>query len=372
MTCLTDMLVSSKLWRTFALPDSVEIYMQDRPTIKDVAKLAGVSYQTVSKVLNRQAKVRPQTEARIREAVRQLGYQADQAASSLRSGRSRLIGYSGPPRPSNQANPILDRFLQSMLHAAEQAGYYLLCFPHHTGERQVEPYRQLIEARRVDGFIVSGVEYDDPRLQFLLDEGFPFIAFGRSNIGMHFSFVDVDGRAGMHAAVEHLISQGRRRIAALAWPENSRVGQDRMAGYHAALHAAGIAFNSEWVARGEGSVAIGRQSVQTWLTLPHERRPDAIAAFNDDMAIGAMHAIQEAGLTVGVDIAVTGFDDLPMAQYLTPPLTSVRLPVVEIGEQVIEVLVQRLDKNISEVQHVLIEPELVIRQSSTSGATAGN
>jgi len=346
--------------------------MQDRITIKDVAERAGVSYQTVSKVLNHQAKVKPQTEARIRKAAEDLGYQPDQAASSLRSRRSRMIGYSGSPWPANQANPILDQFLQGMLHAAERAGYYLLCFPHHTGERQVEPYRQLIESRRVDGFVVSGVEYDDPRLQFLLDKGFPFVAFGRSNVGMRFSFVDVDGKAGMRKVVEHLVARGKRHIAALSWPDNSRVGQDRMAGYREAMQSAGIDINPDWIARGEGSVTFGHQVMQGWLALPSERRPEAVAAFNDGMAVGAMQAIQENRLAVGVDLAVTGFDDLPMTQYLTPPLTTVRLPVAEIGERVIKMLVNSLENNSAEVQHELVEPELVVRQSSTGEKASGD
>ncbi len=339
--------------------------MTGRVTIKDVAREAGVSYQTVSKVLNHQAKVKPETERSIRQAIERLGYTPHQAASSLRSRRARLIGYSGPPWPLNQANPILDEFLQSMLHAAEAAGYYLLCFPHHSGERQVDPYRRLVDSNRVDGFVLSGVEYDDPRLRYLLDKDFPFVAFGRSNLDMKFSFVDVDGESGMRSVVEHLLSLGRRRIAALAWPETSRVGKDRMSGYRHALQAAGIEVNTEWIARGEGNQAYGRQATQAWLALPGERRPDAVVAFNDAMAVGAMQAIQEAGLRVGVDVAVTGFDDLPMTQFLSPPLTTVHLPVAEIGRQVTEILVGILEGKITKLRHELITPQLVVRHSST-------
>lgn len=338
--------------------------MAGRVTIKDVALEAGVSYQTVSKVLNHQAKVKPETERKIYQAIERLGYTPHQAASSLRSHRTRLIGYSGPTWPPNQSNPILDEFLQSMLPAAEKAGYYLLCFPHRAGEHQVDPYRRLVDSNRVDAFVVSGVEYDDPRLRYLLDKDFPFVAFGRSNLDMKFSFVDVDGESGMRQVVEHLLSLGRRRIAALAWPETSRVGKDRMAGYHLALQAAGIEVNNEWVARGEGSQAFGRQTTQGWLALPSERRPDAVAALNDAMAVGAMQAIRDAGLRVGVDLAVTGFDDLPMTQFLSPPLTTVRLPVAEIGRQVIEILVGILEGKITELRHELVEPQLVVRQSS--------
>jgi DNA-binding LacI/PurR family transcriptional regulator len=145
-----------------------------------------------------------------------------------------------------------------------------------------------------------------------------------------------------------------------------------MAGYREAMQSAGIDINPDWIARGEGSVTFGHQVMQGWLALPSERRPEAVAAFNDGMAVGAMQAIQENRLAVGVDLAVTGFDDLPMTQYLTPPLTTVRLPVAEIGERVIKMLVNSLENNSAEVQHELVEPELVVRQSSTGEKASGD
>ncbi len=339
--------------------------MSRRVTLKQVAARAGVSYQTVSKVINGKAQVSPETEARIWAAIRELGYRPHYIARSLRSQRSRLIGYSWPPSPPDQPNPILDQFLQSMFTSAEEAGYHLLCFPHHYGERQIEAYRELIESARVDGFIVSSVEFDDPRIAFLLEQNVPFVAFGRSNPDWDFPYVDVDGAAGMTGVVEHLLERGHRRIAALAWPETSRVGQNRLEGYFAALSRAGITPLDAWIARGEGRFDFGYQATTHWLDLPAGERPTAIVALNDVMAIGAMRAAQERGLQVGVDIAITGFDDYPLVQYLTPPLTSVRQPIWEIGQRIVSMLVALLEGQPLQEKHVLIQPELIVRASSS-------
>ncbi len=339
--------------------------MGNRVTLKEVSTRAGVSYQTVSKVLNHQVRVGRETEERIRKAAKELGYRPNLIARSLRSQRSHMIGYSWAPTQPDQANPILDHFLQSMVLEAESAGYHLLAFPFRPGAQWTESYRELIETNRVDGFIVSSVEYNDPRILFLLEQNFPFVAFGRSNQEIDFPYVDVDGAAGMGLVVEHLVSLGHTRIAVLNWPDSSRVGQNRMEGILTALAAAGLSLPAEWIARGEGNYQFGYQATLPWLDLPLAKRPTAVIAFNDAMAIGAMHAVQSHGLCVGEDIAVTGFDDAPMAQYLTPSLTTVRQPVWQIGQQVTAMLLAILDGKTLENPHQLVPPRLIVRDSTS-------
>jgi DNA-binding LacI/PurR family transcriptional regulator len=338
--------------------------MAKRVTLKEVAANAGVSYQTVSKVLNRQIQVSKETEERVWQAVQRLGYRPNELARSLRSQRSKLIGYSWEPSPPDQANPILDQFLRSMADAAETSGYHLLTFTHRYGEQWIESYRELIDTNRVDAFVLSSVEYYDPRVLYLKEQGFPFVAFGRSNPEWDFPWVDVDGAAGIRAVVEHLLELGHRRIAALAWPEESRVGQNRLDGYLAAMRAAGIDPPPAWVLRGEGRYAFGSKAAGRLLDQPPEGRPTALVAFNDVMAIGAVHAIQRQGFEVGVDFAVTGFDDSPLVQYLTPPLTTVRQPVWEVGQQLMSILLDQLDGTEPGERCLLLEPRLIIRQSS--------
>ena len=337
--------------------------MNQTPTLKQVAARAGVSYQTVSKVLNGQLKVGAETEGRIQAAVLALGYRPNLIARAMREQRSRMIGYSWAPGPPDQVNNILDAFLSSMVQEAEEAGYHLLPFPYRAGESQVDTYRDLIDTGRVDGFVLSSVNYADPRIAFLLERGFPFVAFGRSNPELDFPFVDVDGAAGLRTVVEHLLANGHTRIAVIAWPFDSRVGSERMDGYEGALRAAGIPARAEWIQRGEGTAEFGRLAALRLLDLPVDLRPSAIVAFNDTAAIGAMQAVRERGLQVGRDIAIIGFDDAPLAQYLDPPLSSVRQPIREAGRACVEMVVALMEGRARGKAQVLLPPQLILRAS---------
>lgn len=339
--------------------------MAKRTTLKDVAKLAGVSYQTVSKVLRGQIQVSPETRKRIEDAVEQLGYRPNVAARSLRTQESRLIGYSWLPSIHNQVNPILERFLQSIVRTAEQFDYHILLFPFRQGEEILDTYRDLIVANRVDGFILSDLDYDDPRIPLLLDLKFPFVAFGRSNPDYEFPFVDVDGRAGIRKATQHLISQGHTKIAMLAWPPRSRAGRARLNGYEEAMNQAGLSIHEAWILRGEGTYEFGYEAANRLLSLPKQIRPTALVTVMDDIAVGALRAVQDAGYIPGRDIAVTGFDDSPAIRYLKPGLTSIHQPVDKVGELVVSMLIQQMKNERVENTHILVEPDLVVRESST-------
>lgn len=342
-------------------------------TLKQVATSAGVSYQTVSKVLNRQIQVSKETEDRIWEAARTLGYRPSFVARSLRTQRAFTLGYSWPPSSPDQENIILDQFLQSMFLAAEERGYYLLCFPYHSDmKNHLAAYRELIETRRVDGFILSSVEYDDPRVQLLLERNFPFVSFGRSNPDLVFPWIDVDGGAGIHEAMLHLLQQGHRKIAALAWPSDSRVGNNRMEGYFAALRETGITPDPDWIKRGDGVFEFGYRATLELLDLPVDRKPTALVALNDMMALGASQAIKDRGLCVGRDFAVTGFDDAPLVQYTDPPLTTLRQPITEIGQRIIAMLMDYINTgSFPNTPNILVAPQLIVRNSTTIKISGG-
>ena len=347
--------------------------MVKRVTIKEVAARANVSYQTVSKVINHKVEVLPETEKRIWAAVSELGYKPNYTARSLRSKRSYTIGYTWIPTPHGLTNPILDQFLQSMFHTAEQAGYYLLCFPfHEENERQLKVYSELIDTGRVDGFVLSSIEYNDPRIAFLLDQKFPFVGFGRSDDDVVFPYIDVDGGLGVYQSVKHLVEGGRKKIAALAWPEDSRVGNNRMAGFFQAMKESGLPVNADLIARGSGNYEFGYQACDEFLQIPRSMQPDAVVALNDYMAMGAMAAIQKKGLIPGEEIAVTGFDDNPIVRYLRPPLTTVQQPIWDIGKKVIEMLIYQLkEEKMPDPICSLIPPKLIIRQSSLPRLSKG-
>jgi DNA-binding LacI/PurR family transcriptional regulator len=338
--------------------------MSQRVTLKQVAAEAGVSYQTVSKVLNGEGTVAAETATRIWETVERLGYRPNVTARNLRKQSSRLIGYSWKSMAPDQVNPVLDRFLTSAVEAAESAGYHLLLFPMRSGEVAENQYKELIITGRVDAFILSSTNYDDPRIQLLNDLNFPFVAFGRTNPEWNCPFVDIDGRAGTAMATKHLIEEGHRRIAILAWPNDSRTGTARFNGYLQEMDAADITLDPEWVKRGEGHFDSGYQHTQQLLALPEDRRPTAVVAVDDQQAIGAMRAAQDAGLTVGAEFGITGFDDTPGVHLLNPPLTSVRQPIWDVGQRIVQLVTEILSGQKPETLQILLQPQLIIRQSS--------
>jgi DNA-binding LacI/PurR family transcriptional regulator len=337
--------------------------MSPKVTLKAVAAHAGVSYQTVSKVLNGQLQVAPETRQRIMDAVRELDYRPNQIARSMRARRSFMIGYSWVQTSPDQVNHVLDQFLTSMVREAEAAGYHLLPFPFREGQEQVDDYQELIDTGRVDGFVLSSVNYNDPRIAFLMQRAFPFVAFGRSNPELDFPYVDVDGAEGLRQATLHLIENGHQRIGAIAWPHDSRVGNERMRGYFDAMQSAGLEVLPEWIVRGEGTFEFGRESIFRLMDLPLEQRPTALVTLNDTQAIGVTHAARERGLEIGRDLAIVGFDDAPMSQYLFPSLTTVRQPIREAGRKCVEILIAQIEGKPLEQAQVLLSPELIVRAS---------
>lgn len=338
--------------------------MSSPVTLKKVAARAGVSYQTVSKVLNRKVQVSKETEERILLAVDELGYRPNQIARNMRAQRSFMIGYSWERTSPDQVNHILDQFLTSMVEEAEAAGYHLLPFPFRRGEAHVDDYRELINTGRVDSFVLSSINYDDPRISYLLERKIPFVAFGRSNPDLDFCYVDVDGADGIRQAVEYLVRQGHSRIAVIAWPEDSRVGNERLQGYYDAMQVANIPILPGWIQRGQGDYEFGRQVCQRWLALEVTDRPTALVAMNDTQAIGAMHGAQECNLDIGKDIAIIGFDDAPMTQFLQPALTTIRQPIRLVGRKCIEMLVALMEGSTPEERHVHLKPKLIVRASA--------
>ena len=334
------------------------------PTIKDVAKEAGVSIATVSYVLNDSGAVSNGTRQRVLQAVQKLGYRPSVIAKGLQARESRMIGYSWRPVPPDQFNPILEKFIHSMAEAAARHDYHVLTFPCPEPHDEVDVYREMVESGRVDGFILPNTNLNDRRIRHLLDVGFPFVAFGRSNLEWDFPWVDVDGADGTKQAVVHLLELGHRRIACLAWPEASLTGQYRLDGYQAAMTSAALPVDPAWIIRIHNDYQHAYRATQTWLDLPPDRRPTAVVALTDLMAIGVINAATDAGLTVGHDLAVVGFDDAPIAGYLRPSLTSLRQPIAEVGERVVTMLIDLVRGQAPSPAHVLLNPRLIVRDST--------
>ena len=226
-----------------------------------------------------------------------------------------------------------------------------------------------MRGNRISGVVLTDTRVHDERIALLQQREFPFVAFGRTGAQptvLPMLFVDVDGSAGVQQAVAHLIAQGHTRIGFIALPMQLMCAQDRLDGYRLALKKARIRFNAGYVVPGGLTEAAGESAAQTLLQLP--ARPTAIVACSDVMAFGAMRAIQRCGLAisnvVGDDVALVGFDDVPMAAHTTPPLTTVRQPIYDIGRDVVNMLVSQLATGGPPLPPKLISPELVIRESA--------
>lgn len=340
--------------------------MARKVTLKDVAEKTEVSYQTVSKVLNHQSNASAETEKRIWAVVEELNYQTNHSARSLRVQKTKTIGYSWEPSPPDETNPILDEFLQSMFRTAELFGYYMLCFPYHTEmNRQISTYRRLIDTGRVDGFVLSTVTYGDPCVEYLSKRGFPFFAFGRAVEEQKFPWLDVDGANGIAMAVEHLYSLGHRRIAALAWPELSRVGNNRMEGYYTSLTKFDLPREDYLIHRGAGTYQVGQEGIARLMGLPEPERPSAVVCMNDLMAFGAMSELIRLGLMPGRDVGLVGFDDTPTARLIRPGLTSLRQPIDQVGTRLMERLIAYIETGkLLEPAHEIFQPQLIVREST--------
>ncbi len=338
--------------------------MSKTVTIRDVARRAGTSTATVSYVLNNSRPVGTETRDRVLRAVAELGYRPSVIARGLQARESRMIGYSWRPMPPDQFNPILEKFIYSMAEAAARHNYHVLTFPHSKPHDEIEVYREMVESGRVDGFILPNTNMNDQRIRYLLDVNFPFVAFGRANPDWEFPWVDVDGADGVRQAMEHLLALGHRRIACLAWPETSLTGQYRLQGYWDVMAEAGLSVDPAWIIRVEYDYNSAYRAARTWLALSAERRPTAVMALTDLMAIGVMNAAADAGLVVGRDLAVVGFDDAPITGYLHPPLTSLRQPISEIGELVVTMLIDLVHGRELNPAHVLLNPQLIVRDST--------
>lgn len=330
-----------------------------RTTIRHVSDRAGVSVGTVSNVLNAPHLVSSGTRDRVLDAIAELDYRPSRSARNLQARRTYLIGYR-LPGPGN--SPALDVFLHALVAGASEHGFEIVLFAPSSGQSDLDAYRKSVRSGDVDGFVLSETNYEDPRMALLAETGFPFVAFGRSLASTPFSWVDVDGTAGMVEVVGHLFGLGHRRIAHVGWPPGSESGDARTAGFLTGMARAGLPVDPDLVVRVESGYQSGRKEGRRLLLL--ENPPTAIATVQDDLAFGVMSAASDLGLRVGVDLAVTGFDDSPAASVATPGLTSVRQPMDLVAENMIELLVEQFrDPNISRRGTLLI-PDLMPRASS--------
>jgi len=329
---------------------------RSRVTIRDVAALAGVSHQTVSRVINGHERVTPETRQRVMRAIDDLGYRPNEVARSMAQGRTRLLACFSPN--------LIDYTFASLIEGAEQMarqqGYFLLSASAPDEETFACLVEELIHSRRADGLIVFN-PYSDGRYT-RMPKGVPGVYAGVHTPTEELDTISLDDKEGGRIAAQHLLSLDHRRIACLTGPITEECTRERLAGLANALGDAGARSEDCVNFEGDWSVESGYRATQMLLRSGHEI--SAICAQNDRMAIGAIHALREAGLHVPQDVSVIGFDDIPLAAYINPPLTTIRQVPYDIGQVAARLLIERVEQPTRAVQHLLLPAKLIVREST--------
>jgi LacI family transcriptional regulator len=295
------------------------------------------------------------------QAAEELGYVPDAAARALASRRTQIVGLLLARSPHHLASDaFIIQILDGLIHVVRENGMRLMTDivePHH----QEGAYLELVRAKRIDGIILSGPRFDDEALHALEKDGFPTVIMGQLPETSLYS-VDIDNYAAARTAVAHLINLGHHRIACITNASmNYTAAAERLRGYRGALETAGLQYAEELVCFGDFDPQSGYEQMKSLLDL----KPDPTAVFvaSDVVAFGAMAAIKEHGLAIPGDIALVGFDDVPFARFVDPPLTTVNLPATDLARRSCEVLFQLIRREQPKERHILLDAHLVVRQS---------
>lgn len=327
--------------------------------VRDVAAHAGVSPATVSNALNHPEKVSPVTRARVQTAIKELGYVRNDAARQLRQRGNRAVGMI----VLDVANPFFAAVAQgaeSTLVGAQRP--LLLGNSAQQKERELS-YLNLFEEQRVSGILISPVGNVINRLRQLRKRGTAVVIVDRKGGGREFSSVSTDDVHGGQLAAEHLVAQGRRRIAVLGGPGSIRQVADRLAGARMVAEEHDDV-TVEFLDTGAMDVESGRRGAHTLISRPGSEQPDAIFAANDLLALGALQEMVRAGVTVPGDIALMGYDDIVFAASAAIPITSVRQPALEIGRCAADLLITAIEDQKFKAEHPMFTPTLVAREST--------
>lgn len=315
--------------------------MPKKVTIDDIARLAGVSRTTISRVLNHKPDVDPATRERILRIIEEQNFVPSSTASGLAGGRSRLIGILIPA----WAWPLIPDLTPGIVEAVKQTPYELVLYS--INDEDIERDRsdvinRLLASQLTAGLLAIYPDRASQHLTRLYKQGFPIVIIDDQEVQVT-PWVGADHTTGAYTAVRHLIGLGHRRIAHIQGPPEYLVSHDRYEGYRKALLEAGITPDPSLVLEGDFLPPSGRACASKLFALPPEERPTAIFAASDQMAYGVLNAAEDYGLSIPRDVALVGFDDDAPSAHTRPPLTTIRQPYFEMGQRGIELLLSMLD-----------------------------
>lgn len=330
---------------------------QRKPSIKDIARLAKVSHPTVSRALQNSPLVNPKTAEKIRKIAREAGYRPSAVARGLVTRRTRTIGLV----VTTIADPFTSEVVSGIEQAASDNGYCVFLADSLADPTREKKVVQAFAEQRVDGIIVTSSRVGALHLPLLTEMMVPIVLVNDQHPGSVAHSVLIQNEEGTRMLTQHLIELGHRRIAFIGDENGYQSDTERTGGYRKALAAAGIPSDEALVVRGNGKPEPALRAMNALLDLPAP--PTAVCCYNDMTALGALHAIHARGLRVPDDISVVGFDDLFLASYTTPPLTTIRQPMRRMGQLAMESLVSLMNGQES-VPQIHIPAEMVVRAST--------
>src|SRR5262245_8129083 len=326
-------------------------------TIMDVAQEAGVSYATVSRVVNNKGYIKPETRERVMRAVTRLGYVVNQQARRLASGRSQVVGLLVPGVDSAYIGEIIRGIDEELVSAS----YDLMLFTTHQRRTRESAHVATLTQGMADGLLLVLPRDPGAYLETLRRRGFPYVLIDHQGIDDAGPAVGATNHQGGYDATRHLIELGHRRIGFITGRLDLGCSNDRLAGYHAALAEFGLPADPQLVREGDFSQPTGFRCARELLDLPQS--PTAIFASNDVMAFGVMEAARVRGLQIPADISIVGFDDIAQASHVHPQLTTVRQPLEQMGRLATRMLLRQIDDRQRPAERIDLPTELIIRES---------
>lgn len=332
-------------------------------TIKDIAEKAGVSFSTVSKVLNNYPDVSAETKDKVLKVIEEFNFIPNSSARKLAQKNRTTLGIIISGLEQNEPGDISAlQILKGVLNAAQNSPYEIVFYPVTTYLQHQKSFHQFCNENNLAGAILSGLQTDDPYFEQAANSTLPCVTIDFVLPGPNNSALSVDNVEAAYSATMLLINNGHRKIGAVNGKENSVVGLERYAGYCQALLDSDIPVQKEYVCDAEFSEETAYEKSLIMLSLHPELT--AVVCASDVMAAGVYRAAEKLGKTVGVDLAITGFDDFPIAGYLNPPLTTIRQNFFQFGVDALHTLTQMLEGHKKTKKHVFTEYELIIRNST--------
>ncbi len=331
----------------------------EKQTVVSIAKLAGVSRSTVSRVINNQAGVRPEVRDRVLSVIHETGFRPHPAARSLAGQHTNIIGLViAEPAQTLFANPYFPRLIQGITQACNARNLTLSLFLFHTQVEEEKLYPKIMGNRLFDGLIVTGTHMNDPLIPDLLKNQVPFVMVGHHD-DPNVNYIDADNLNGAHTAVSHLIRLGYQRIAHITGDLSNYAANSRRDGYINALRDRGRAIDPALIAEGDYTDITGYSAMEYLL----QKDIDAVFVASDTMAQGAIRALHTHHVRIPEDIAVVGFDDLHSQTSMVPKLTTIRQPIKRVGAMVVDTLIDIIENGVTPARRLILPTELVIRES---------